>query len=101
VYSTLKPRIEEAYRALGRDESFDLALEAAIVSMLQVPVADEAALVPRGALYRFADTRLDGLTAAQKQLLRMGPDHVRTVQRELREIAAALGIPPGRLPAAR
>jgi hypothetical protein len=79
-----------------------MALETAIVSLLQTPVAGgEVALVPRGALYRYADTRLEGLTAAQKQFLRMGPEHVRAVQMTLRQIAAALGIPPERLPAAR
>jgi len=99
VYSTLKPRIEEAYRELGRDESFDRTLEAAIVSLLQVPVVDgDVTLISHGALYRFGDTRLEGLTAAQKQLLRMGPDNVRTVQRKLRQLADALGIPGERLP---
>ncbi len=102
VYSTLKPRIEEAFRDLGRDASFDVTLESAIMSLLQTPVVEnEVALEPRGALYRFADTRLDGLTGAQTQFLRMGPEHVRTVQLALRRIATALGIPPDRLPAAR
>jgi hypothetical protein len=102
VYSTLKPRIEEAYRELGRDASFDVTLESAIVSLLQAPVVEsEAALVSRGALFRFANPRLEGLTAAQKQFVRMGPEHVRTVQLALQRIAAALGIPAERLPAVR
>lgn len=101
VYSTLKPRIEEAYRDLGGDVSFDVTLETAIVSLLRAPVVESAALVPRGAVYRFADPRLEGLTAAQKQLVRMGPDHVREVQMTLRRIAVALGIPADRLPAPR
>jgi len=102
VYSTLKPRIEEAYRDLGRDTSFDVTLESAIVSLLQTPVVESgAALVSRGALYRFANPRLEGLTAAQKQFVRMGPEHVRTVQLALQRIAAALGIPAERLPVGR
>lgn len=101
VYSTLKPRIEEAYRDLGGDVSFDARLEGAITSLLRVPIVDRTALVPRGAVYRFADPRLEMLSAAQKQLLRMGPDHVRVVQLALRRIAVALGIPPQRLPPAR
>jgi len=40
------------------------------------------------------------LSAAQKQLLRMGPQNVRMVQNKLREIAAALGIPASKLPPA-
>lgn len=101
VYSTLKPRIEEAYRDLGGDVSFDPTLEGAIVSLLRVPVVDRAAVVPRGALYRFTDPRVEGLSSAQKQLVRMGPEHVRTIQLSLRRIAVALGIPEERLPAAR
>ena len=42
--------------------------------------------------------QLQELSAAQKQLLRMGPQNVRTVQSKLREIATALGIPASRLP---
>lgn len=100
VYSMLKPRIEEAYRDLGHDGSFDVPLEAAIVTLLQAPAVDgEAALLPRGALYRFSDDRLERLTPAQKQLVRMGPLHVRAIQRTLQQIAAALGIPADRLPA--
>lgn len=101
VYSTLKPRIEEAYRDLGGDVSFDARLEGAIVSLLRVPIVDSPALAPRGANYLFADPRLETLSGAQKQLLRMGPEHVRVVQLTLRRIAVALGIPPERLPAAR
>jgi hypothetical protein len=99
LYSTLKPRIEEAYRELGYQESFDRALERAIVLLLQVPSLDEeVALVPKGALFAYADPRVERLNAAQKHLARMGPDHVRAVQDKLREIATALGIPAARLP---
>lgn len=99
LYTTLKPRIEEAYRDLGRDEPFDRALERAIVSLLMVPdVEGDVELEPQGAVYQFADPRLEQLTSAQKQLLRMGPRHVRTIQQTLRDIALALGIPPERLP---
>jgi len=102
LYATLKPRIEEAYRDLGYQEaSFDRALEKAIVSLLQVPATDAASRVePRsvGLGYAYADPALEGLSAAQKQLLRTGPDNVRTIQSSLRQIALALGIPAERLP---
>ncbi len=99
VYSTLKPRVDEAYRELGYESPFDVALETAIISILRTPVIDgKAALVPRGALYRFADPHLEGLTAAQRQFLMMGPEHVRAVQLAVRRIALALGIPGNRLP---
>jgi hypothetical protein len=99
LYATLKPRIEEAYRDLGNPEPlFDRALERAIVMLLATPVPDDpVAVEPKGIGYGFADERLEGLTAAQKQLLRTGPQNTRTIQRSLREIALALGIPSERL----
>jgi hypothetical protein len=101
LYATLKPRIEEAYRDLGfPDTPFDRALERAIVSLLRTPPADGAApLEPKGIGFAFADPALEGLTAAQKQLLRTGPRNVRVIQSSLRRIALALGIPAERLPA--
>jgi hypothetical protein len=100
LYSTLKPRIEDAYAELGRDRSFDVALERAFVAMLQTPALNgEVRLVPTGAvLYAFENPRVEGLTAAQKQLARMGPRNVRVIQGKLRQIALALGIPAERLP---
>ena len=99
VYSMLKPRIEDAYAELGRGGSFDEPLEKAIVALLQVPGVEAAEPVaPRGVVYGFEDPALERLTAAQKQLLRMGPENVSLVQTKLRQIASELGIPADRLP---
>jgi hypothetical protein len=100
LYATLKPRIEEAYRELGfPDTPFDRTLERALVRLLGTPIPDDPiAVEPRGIVYGYADERLENLSAAQKQLLRMGPRNARVVQRSLREIALALGIPIERLP---
>ena len=99
LYSTLKPRIEDAYAELGTQRSFDVALEQAIVAMLRTPVVDgRVALVPKGGVFALEDPRLERLTAAQKQLLRTGPRHGRLIQDKLREIALALGIRGERLP---
>jgi hypothetical protein len=101
LYATLKPRIEEAHREYGYpDTPFDQTLETAIVHLLRTPVVDrEIALEPKGGVgYGFADPRLEALSPAQKQLLRMGPRNVRLLQAKLREIGLALGIPAERLP---
>jgi hypothetical protein len=96
---TLKPRLVEAYEELGRDGTFDAALERAIVALLQTPVAGpDTRLVPRGASYAFEDEALETLTPAQKQLARMGPRNARIIQDKLRQIAIAIGIPADRLP---
>lgn len=104
LYATLKPRIEEAYRDLGvPDTPFDRTLERAIVLLLETPMVDDPVQVePQGGIgYRFAAPDVEALRAAQKQLLRMGPRNVRTIQSSLRAIALALGIPAERLPAPR
>jgi hypothetical protein len=104
VYSILKPRMQEAYKELGHpDGNFDAALETAIVRLLEVPVVEnDVRLRPSGATaYEFEDDRLEALSPAQKQLLRMGPRNVRQVQEKLRAVARALQIPDERLPAAR
>jgi hypothetical protein len=95
LYATLRPRIDEAYNELGAPHGdIDTAVERAIARLLQTPVVEgPIPIEPAGALFRYADPRLESLTPAQKQLLRMGPDNVRIVQAKLREIARHLGIP--------
>ena len=100
LYATLKLRIEEAHRELGSsDRSFDQTLERAIVALLDVRTVDgPVRLRPKGIGYAYADDRVEDLTAAQKQLLRMGPRNVRMIKARLREVAVALGIPSAELP---
>jgi hypothetical protein len=94
LYATLRPRIEEAYRELGHEGDFDRVLQRAIALLVNTPVADGNVLVVyKGGLNAFANPRLEELTAAQKQLLRMGPRNARIIQGKLSEIAAAIGIP--------
>jgi hypothetical protein len=101
LYGTLKPRIEEAHRELGSaDPSFDRTLERAISVLLETPILDGPVRLVRkqkGIGYAFADERLEKLTGAQRQLLRMGPEHVRVVLEQLRRIGSALGIPAEQL----
>ena len=99
LYATLKPRIEDARRDLGSADSFDHTLERAIVTLLSTPAIDGSEqLKPKGIGYGYVDPRLESLTPAQKQLLRMGPRNVRVIKTKLRDIAVALGIPPAHLP---
>jgi len=101
LYGTLKPRIEDANRELGvQNASFDRTLTRAIVALLETPILDTPPrLKPKGIGYAYADERLEGLSAAQRQLLRMGPRNARVIKARLREIALALGIPAAQLPA--
>jgi hypothetical protein len=101
AYATLRPRMIEAYAELGHpDDNFDAVVERAIVRLLQTPLPPEGALVAPGpVMFKYVDPQYENLSAAQKQLLRMGPANARLVQRKLREIALALGIPEQALPA--
>ena len=100
LYATLKPRIQDAYRELGHpDGNVDPAVERALVDLLKTPVIDgDVALASRTVAYEFADPRLQSLSSAQRQFLRMGPRNVRLVQAKLREIAPLIGIPAESLP---
>jgi len=103
LYTILKPRLQDAYDELGfPDTPFDRALERSIVQLLATPVpSEELRVEPRGIGYGYADDRLENLSGAQKQLLRLGPRNARMVQDSLRRIALALGIPEARLPRPR
>jgi hypothetical protein len=93
AYRTIQPRLDEAYRALGRTEGgVDAAIDAALQQLIDTPVvSDPIALVPgRGATYAFRDPALERLTPMQKQLVRMGPENVQRIQTRLRAIRAAL-----------
>jgi hypothetical protein len=101
LYATLKPRIEDAHHELGYNTPFDRTLERAIVRLLSTPVPDRPILLQPGKAteYLYVDPELERLTKAQKHLLRLGPRNARAVQASLRNVAAALGIPPEKLPA--
>jgi hypothetical protein len=99
AYRTIRPRLDEAYRGLGRTSlTVDQAVGAALQALIDTPqVADPVGLVPGpGATLAFADPQLERLPAAQKQLLRMGPENATRVKNALRAIKTALETPPPR-----
>jgi hypothetical protein len=101
LYATLKPRIQDAYRELGHpDDDFDRVMGRAFDELLAVPVLDGrvVGLASKSVSYEFADRRLQSMSAAQRQLLRMGPRNVKLVQAKLREIAPLMGLTISRLP---
>lgn len=96
LYLTLKPRISDAYRELGYPEGdFDRVLERAIGVLLQTPALDEkVTLEPKGVTYAYSDSKLESLSPAQKQFLRMGPRNSQAVRAKLEEIVALLKLHP-------
>lgn len=91
-YRGLEPLFQQAYEELGHpDASFDTRLTEVIEHLLQTPTPrGEIALVQPGVLYRYADERLEKLSAGQKLLIRMGVDNATVVKGKLREIQAEL-----------
>jgi hypothetical protein len=91
-YRGLEPLFQEAYEDLGNpDKSFTARLAEVIEHLLQTPTPrGEIALVQPSVLYRYADDRLEKLSAGQKVLIRMGVDNAAVVKGKLREIQAEL-----------
>ncbi len=96
LYLSLKPRITDAYRELGYPEGdFDRVLERAMGVLLKTPALDgPVAIAPKGALYKYNDPRLESLSQAQKQLLRLGPRNSQAIRAKLEEVAALLKLKP-------
>jgi hypothetical protein len=95
TFSTMEPLFDAAYRDLGHPEGhFRAALLRAIDALLAVPVLKpDVELVPHAIGFQYADPKLEALTAAQKQFLRIGPRNVSRVQGELRALQSALRAP--------
>jgi hypothetical protein len=91
-YRGLEPLFQQAYEELGHpDASFTARLNEVIEHLLQTPTPrGEIALVQPSVLYRYADERLEKLSAGQKLLIRMGVDNATVVKGKLREIQAEL-----------
>jgi hypothetical protein len=95
AYRTIKPRLDEAYGAVGKGTDVDTALASALDLLIATPIPDGTVTLVegKGATWAFADPTLEALSPAQKQLVRMGPENARRVQDRLREIRQALQRP--------
>ena len=93
AYRNAKPLFDEAYAELGYpDQRFEDALAKAISILLQTPVVEgRIGLRADSVNYTYEDPRLQGLSPAQKQLIRTGPENTEKIQAKLREFAAAVG----------
>jgi hypothetical protein len=94
AYRLLQPLFEQAYAELGlTDSSFEETLGRAIAEILGTPRVEGAAELRRVAgFYEYADQELEGLSLAQRHLLRMGPRNALRIQAKLREIQRGLGL---------
>ena len=93
VYKTIRPRLNEAYRNMGHPGGdVDRAVRQALDILIDTPVVRQpiAVVEGTGARWAYADPKLESLTQTQKQLLRMGPDHIESLLVWLRALRDAL-----------
>jgi len=90
LYRELEPLIDEAYREISPPGSrFADRLDAAVEHLLATPSLDGSPRVERKVVtYVYEDSALEGLSAAQRQLLRMGPDNATQIRAKLRDLMA-------------
>ncbi len=92
MYRGMQPLFQQAYEELGHPNSvFNARLLEVIRHLLATPDAPlEIKLTQPGVQYKYADERLEKLSAGQKVLIRMGRDNAQVVKAKLRELEAAL-----------
>ena len=91
-FHLLRPLVQVSYAELGYgDQSFDDVVFQAIGRLLETPVIEgDIRLVQPVVMYKFEDPKLESLSAAQKQMIRMGPRNTRLLQAKISEIALEL-----------
>ncbi len=92
AYRLLQPLLDQAWNEIGAPgETFHAALLRAIDLLLAAPDAPaEAEVFLHEGLYRYQDPALEALPAAQKHLLRMGPENAAKVKDALRRLRGIL-----------
>jgi hypothetical protein len=103
LFRSLKPLCQEAYRDLGYpNQDFEQTILRAIIELLETPVVEGDIVLEKAVVnYVMVDPELEGLSDAQKHLLRMGPENEGAIQTKLREMAVGLGFAESRLPKPR
>lgn len=86
------PLFQQAYRQLGYPKGyFNDRLIVAIDNLLAAPdLAQRPTLVLSNGYYRYADPKLESLSAGQRAMLRVGQDNASELKARLREIRARL-----------
>ena len=94
VVRELKPLLDAAYHRLGYPgKSFDDLAQHALQRLVDAPVVEGPInVVPKGALYRFSDAKLESQGPIEKHLLRMGPRNTKLIQAKAMEIASSLQL---------
>lgn len=91
-YHVLSPLFEQVYEEVGYPAStFDESLSNAIDALIAAPtITQPIKLILPSVMYKFADPELEALPAAQKLMIRMGPENSLKLKTKLQQIKAAL-----------
>ncbi len=95
IYRATARSFEKEFRqvASGPGEKFSDVLAKAIDHLLEVDVPKGPIEVKvKGGVFEFADPALEGLSDAQKHLVRMGPENAKAVKIFLRAFRSAAGL---------
>ncbi len=108
LYQIVRPLVQEAFAEIAPPgKQFDQVLLAATEHLLSTPQPrGDIALVKPSVMYKYADPELEALSAAQKQLLRMGPINATMIKHKLgllrgyllKEVNRTADLPPAPLP---
>jgi hypothetical protein len=92
VYYRLYPLFQSAYESLGYPSAyFNDRLIAVIDDLLATPeVTGPIQLVQPRVYYEYQDPTLEGRSAGQKLIIRMGPENAAIIKRKLRELRSEL-----------
>lgn len=93
AYRTIRPRLNDAYKSLGQTEtSVDVAVQQALDLLIATPIPSGPIEVVegKGAAWVFADPALEALPAAQKHLVRMGPENAAAIVQALVQVRQRL-----------
>jgi hypothetical protein len=96
VYRRYYPLLQQAYEELGYPgQYFNDRVVAVIDHLLATPdVAEPIRLVHPSVMYRFADPRLESLSAGQKALIRIGRENAAVVRAKLKALRAEIAVKP-------
>jgi hypothetical protein len=96
VYFHFYPLFQNAYQSLGLPNAYfnDRLVEVIDVLEKTPEPTGPVDLVRPGVMYQFADPALEGLTAGQKILIRMGPENAAVIKSKLAELRAIVTAGP-------
>jgi hypothetical protein len=93
VYKKFRPLLLQVYAEFSYPEEHSLEdiFTKAAAEILAAPIIDERiALVRPTVSYKFADQKLEALSPAHKQMIRMGPENTRIIQNKVRMLVEGL-----------